>query len=530
MSSINQFNVKNRGYSSFDLSHKHITSYDMGKLFPISCKVVLPGDKLKLSVDAFTRGASTVLPIMDNINLKVNHFYVPFRVLWGKFEEFYTKSQNHILEGLDPPTMPTVWNTLNEREDDNYPCGRLADYLGVSKYYGRTGTQVPEAISAMPFLAYHKIFLDYYAPQRWVEYLTSSGTAHPLMQLKKKLHDVKIGNGGNLPYTLGGITENDWLGQMHNVGWNHDYFTNALPTPTLFDDAKLKLVKDGGELFSTINSFDPNHPVLSFMGTDFYATANKNALATVRDLRQSIASQHYLEMMHYGGGRYMETLKVFWDQEIDNRTLQRSEYIGGDVFQMFVNEVESTAETDGRPLGDVAGKPVGAGSGAHEYYEADEFGIYMCMAHLVPRRSYSDAMDKALFFTNTVDELPNPEFEGIGDEAVFLYELNGKSFQTGDISDAFKVFGYVPRYSNYKTSLDRFSGEMRGSLKQWHMGTTAEELEPFTQIVPEFIECHPREDIFNVPGESDKFYGTFKINIDVKRKLGVNPMPGVSYI
>ena len=518
-------NIKARDYSTFDLSHLHRTTFDMGKLIPLSTKVTMPGDRINVSVDAFVRGMPTIAPILDKIDIKINHFYVPYRVLWNKFEEYYTKNNIHKALGEPAPTLPTTKPKLDSLSglpfNINYPCGRLADYLGVSPGYGKLNLEY-QSISAMPFLAYQKIFLDYYAPQRWVNYLMENGQEHPLAQLKLSLEKVKKGNGGDIGY----VSDFTWLGFLQNVNWNHDYFTNALPTPSLFDDAKLNLISQKWEGSSFLIDQGQGNSLSLKFGLTPHGNINNNLLSTVRDLRKNIATQHYLEVLNQGGGRYMETLKVLWNQDMDNRTLQRSEYIGGDVLQLFVNEVESTATTDKGNLGDVGGKPVGGGTTENEYFEADEFGIYMCLMHVVPKRTYSDAMSKSLWFTKDVDDLPNPEFEGIGDEAVYQYELTGK--HTG-VNYGLGVWGYVPRYSEYKTSIDRFSGEMRHTLEHWHLGSNAEEVEQYTTISPEFLNCNPREDIFNVD-EPDKFLGTFNVKIKAQRKLSANPTPGIPYI
>lgn len=524
--SQNQFKIPKREYSTFNLSHMHRTSLDMGKLVPVSTKVCMPGDTFTVSVDAFVRGMPTIAPILDKVDIKVNHFYVPYRVLWEKFQDFYTESNIHKGLGRPQPQMP-VLGKATTIADPKYPSGRLADYLGVSKHWNNEGDS--PALSAMPFIAYQKIFMDYYAPQRWVQYLNDSQTPHELAELNVFLeYQRRESNGGSLG-TIGANTQ--WFEKLRSVNWNNDYLTNALPTPDLFDTSKVLMLNEefntGGAGFIT-RQYNQEQHELNQWEVDALGKTNYSKLATVRDLRKSIAVQHYYEQLSYGGGRYQETMNVLWGQNISDQTLQRSQYIGGDVMQLFVNEVEQTAETDQGGLGDLAGKPVGGGKTEHKTFTADEFGIYMAIVHVVPKRSYSDAMDKSLFFTTNRADLPAPHFEGIGDEAVHRYELTGKFFEDPN-NRAAGIFGYVPRYSNYKSSLDRFSGEMRTTLLHWHMGSTADDLKNFTKITPEFLNCNPREDIFKVD-EPDKLLGTFQINIKAKRKLSVNPMPGMSYI
>lgn len=532
MSALNQFKVGAKDYSTFDLSHLHRTTGDMGMLIPISTKMCLPGDKWKVSVDSFVRGMPTIVPILDKVDIKINHFYVPYRVLWNRFEEWYTQNNTWKGTGQAEPTPPVIWVSQQINPGAKYPSGRLSDYLGISKYWKKqTGVQDPPPISAFPHLAYQKIFLDYYAPQRWVQYLQDNGTAHELATLRAQLEKVRRGDGGG----IGNFNTNAFFEKMRYVGWNHDYFTNALPTPELFDGSRILIqdpTRDDTGFLITEPTGSESRRTLGFADSNQQDPAgydNYEKLATVRDLRRSIAVQHYYEALSYSGGRYMETHKVIWGQDIDNHTLQRSQYIGGDVVSLFVNEVESTASTSEASLGDLAGKPVGGGQSSSEFFECDEFGIYMAIAHVVPKRSYSDAMDRSLFFTTKAEDLPNPLFQGIGDEAVYKYELTGKAFD-GEGERYQNIFGYVPRFSNFKTSLDRFSGEMRNSLLHWHMGTTAEELDEFKTVSPEFIKCNPRNDIFQVPNESDKIIMAFQLNATVQRKLAINPMPGMSWI
>lgn len=510
----------NPNYSTFDLGHTHKTSFDMGNMIPIACIPTLPGDKFQTDISAFVRGQPTIAPILDKVDIKINQFYVPYRVLWEKWEDFYM--QSNIWKALDEPQpqIPVFNEKFTEANYPNYPMGRLGDYLGVSQGWNPEAPFNNPAISAFPFLAYNKIFLDWYAPQRWVNYLIDSNQSqHPLSALKVELNKIKKGHGGIIPKTV--YTES--LLALRNVGWNHDMFSNALPSPEMFDGSRI-LIKN--EEFHESAQFieHPNGTSSLPFTNDQYGDQNRQILATVRDLRKSIAFQHYLERLNDAGGRYMEGNEVIWNEEISNRTLQRSEYIGGDAFSLFTTEVESTAETDAKDLGDLAGKPVAGGKTRTEYMKCEEFGIFMVIAHVVPKRSYSDAMSKPLFFTHNALDLPNPDFETIGDEAIRRYEIHGFDSTSSD-----GVFGYVERFQHYKTAIDRFSGDMRTSLLHWHLGETKDTLEPFQQISPEFIECNPREDIFKVD-EPQKMLGTFSINVKAQRKLQYNPQQGMSRV
>ena len=214
-------------------------------------------------------------------------------------------------------------------------------------------------------------------PKRWVEYLSNGVSDYAY--INRLLENVKRNStGGNLGFAK------DFV--LQKVGWNHDYFTNALPTPTLFGEVKLPILDmndgegeldiDGSKLFIGQKINNPSN---------VSGVQNYDKLGTVRDLRKAIAVQHYLEKLQVSGGQYKETLKTFWNQHTQNNELQMSEYLGGSVIPLFVNEIEATASSTTNALGDLAGKPLGAGRFDDVYMQADEFGVYMCIAHIVPK-------------------------------------------------------------------------------------------------------------------------------------------------
>lgn len=540
-------NFTNPNYSRLDLSHLHRSSFDMGKIIPIDIQAVMPGDSFNINVEHFIRTMPTIVPIMDNVDLKINHFFVPYRILWEKFPEWLTMNDTHSILGEKKPEIPKFRmapkpSTKKGESLPNYPNGRLADYLGLPSVWIGTSSKVgdvPEKdfFNMFPLLAYHKIVLDWYSPQRWVEYWNASDDAnHSLIQLKKMLEFFKKSSGGKFQDWCADSTNyyNQQLFTLRNVNWNNDLFTQALPTPTLFNDVKIPFLNNQTQEYFDglrISEYDDGREhtkVVNARGLDANTGLyfdNREKMATIRQLRENIALQHFLETMQQGGGRYMETMKLIWGQDIPDATLQRSEYLGGDVTPIFFNEVESNAGTPDNALGDVAGKPISAGRGSNINFKADEFGVYLCLAHVVPKRSYSDAIDLKVWKFDNPTDLPMKHFENLGDEAIYSSELIGSSGIDG------QIFGYIPRYSRWKGAIDRYSGELRHTLKHWHLGTTAEEIGKYPTISPNFLEAKPRMDIFNVnDGETDNIFGVFNFDIQVNRGLTYNAQPGLQYI
>ncbi len=71
--------------SSFDRSHGHKTTFDIGRLIPIFCDEALPGDTFNLKTSGFCRLATPIFPIMDNMYAETFYFAVPIRLIWDNF-------------------------------------------------------------------------------------------------------------------------------------------------------------------------------------------------------------------------------------------------------------------------------------------------------------------------------------------------------------------------------------------------------------------------------------------------------------
>ena len=82
------------------------------------------------------------------------------------------------------PNVPQIKEGLY---DGRYLNSRLGDYLGYPSVTGGPNDNhvfAPNSLSptfnAIPLLGYQHIYLEWYAPQRWINYLEKSGNAHPL--------------------------------------------------------------------------------------------------------------------------------------------------------------------------------------------------------------------------------------------------------------------------------------------------------------------------------------------------------------
>lgn len=253
-----------RRYNNFNLSREVLLSGQIGKLIPIQCDEVVPGDRWKQNIGFLMRFAPLSAPVMARFNVHYHSFYVPYRIIttetsaestWEKFVKSVGQASSEVpvlphfymdSEYVGASTFNTnVYNPLVEGiRKYMTDVGSLWDYLGLKTQGDTTkGFGFNGQISAMPFFAYQKIYNDFYRRD----------------QIEKELQ---------FPVNVGGISlddfassqftpsqdndENPWnwteLFKLRSRNYERDYFTSALPTPQFGDDV---IVGDG--LLSWIN-------------------------------------------------------------------------------------------------------------------------------------------------------------------------------------------------------------------------------------------------------------------------------------
>lgn len=123
--------VQKPNRNTFDLSFANSGTYKFGKLYPVFCKEVVPGDSFKIDTTFGLRFMPLVFPIQTRMNANIHYFYVRNRNLWKDWPDFIGRTK----QGLVPPYLSQdVIKRLAT-------TGGLGDYLGlpttISGDYGR---------------------------------------------------------------------------------------------------------------------------------------------------------------------------------------------------------------------------------------------------------------------------------------------------------------------------------------------------------------------------------------------------------
>ena len=481
------------GMSVFDLSYVKLFTCDMGKLIPVMCDEVVPGDIFKIGNQSVIRMQPLVAPVLHEINAYVHYFFVPYRLLWSGWEDFITGGS----DGADASTLPLWWPALAQVE------GSLWDYLGFPTGVVTTATSAP---IMFPLNAYNLIFNEYYRDEN--------------LQAESSLNSTSI------------KTRN----------WEKDYFTASLPWQQRGTAPALPISGTTRAIFPTsaFSTGTASYPVQlsnSPADTKFFTgniIASQNAKAAldsnivdlssattfnVADLRLAFQIQKWMERNARAGARYTESLQAHFGVSPRDERLQRPEYIGGSKSPVIVSEVLQTSSSDATsPQGNMAGHGVSASSTFCGKYRATEHGLIMGIMSIMPRTMYQQGVDRQWLRRSRYD-FYFPEFANLSEQAI----LNCELYATSDDSINKAIFGYQGRYDEMRTKRNMVCGQMRSTFDYWHLGRIFSSQPALNES---FIQCVPDKRIFAAPSEPG-FIVQFANLIKAWRPIPIQSDPGL---
>lgn len=558
---FNTIRIKKPKRNKFNLSHDVKLSMRMGELIPIFCQDVVPGDTFKLNTELLIRFAPLAAPVMHRINVYTHFFFVPKRLVWDNWKTFITGGES----GEEAPAYPRF--NMNLIADENrwnqfrklFGTGSLADYLGFPvadklteggdlRFVDKSSTTFD--IDALPFRAYQLIWNEYYRDQNLQEEV----------DIQKDVDGVVGALNGSYINTV----EN--LMTLRKRAWTKDYFTSALPFTQRGEQVTLPLIGNGtivtkegeeGNILVTPLANGVTSTAMTGLGTvppsgalnvdangDVRAgSVNVNiqsygkttvtdiahsaevdlsnvSSATINELRRAFRAQEYLEATARGGSRYIEYIQSIFGVKSSDARLQRPEYLGGGKQPVLISDVMSTAETQDKPIATPAGAAVSLGKthSFKRYFE--EFGYVIGIMSVLPVPAYQQGMPKQFMKFDRYDHYI-PQFANLGEQEIRTTELYFNpqpSAGVPDIND--KLFGYAPRYAEYKFINSSVHGDFRTSLKYWHMGRIFANR---PALNASFIQADPTERIFAVTSEDDA-YDKLWVNIH-HNCVALRPMP-----
>jgi len=509
--------------SRFDRSHAVKTTFDAGKLIPIFVDEVLPGDTFHLSSTFFSRLATPLRPLMDNLYMDVHYWFVPNRLTMERWPEFMGERKhpnddpNSVIlpkQPIIPPVAPDDTMLISHY----FGLPRLANFLGN------------EQVSCLPFRAYKLIYNEWYRDQNLME---------------------------PVPFTDGDYDPAlDTNFAPYNRGKRHDYFTSCLPWPQKGDPVTIPLgemayvkglaVPDNGPVWVptgagresggnvvdwTNNAAISSDPVTPFwMQQDpsrpgfplVYVDLSDATAISINDLRTAFQIQRMLERDARGGTRYIELILSHFGVRSDDARLQRPEFLGGGTTRVNINPIASTAAVpDEAPQANLAGVGTSVLKGGFTK-SFTEHGFIIGLASVRADLTYQRTVERFWSRTTRYD-FYWPALAHLGEQAVLRKEI----FFNGDSSDN-SVFGYQERYAEYRYKPSIITGQFNSDcatpLDTWHL---AQDFASPPTLSPQFMyENPPIDRVIAVPSEPH-FLCDIWHNLQCQRPMPVYSVPGL---
>ena len=587
--------------SGFDWSEHFSFTAKAGELLPVYWKMLLPGTKVNLNLSSFTRTMPVNTAAYTRVKEYYDWYFVPLRLINKSIGQALVQMQDQPVQAtsivanksvtLDLPwtsaaamfkLLDYAYQTLPGMDKDKNLNGfskaatsaKLLRYLRYGNcYYTKTPAEDPAnknfglsskndfnllaaknvAFNVLPLAAYQKIYCDWFRFEQWEN-------ACPYT------YNFDYYNGGNV---FSGVIDNpedfwsnDNILSLRYANYNKDLFMGVMPSSQLGSVATVSLGSGviDNKLYASSNSVDQvvypnssdNPTTIRIMGTNAFSNGiplhikaeSLSASFDILSFRIAEATQKWKEVTQCAKQGYKEQLEAHFNVKLSEALSDHCRYIGGTSSGITISEVLNTNLDTSTSAAEIKGKGVG-GSFGSETFETNEHGILMCIYHAVPVLDYLRSGQDLQLLSTLATDLPIPEFDHIGMEALPVESLfNENTIAGNSLISSIPVLGYVPRYVAYKTSVDWVSGAFETTLDTWVSPLTVDQQVSKLAVSSDsggivygysmtygFFKVTPRvlDSIFVTPcndtWDTDQFLVNVSFNVKPVQNLDYNGMP-----
>jgi hypothetical protein len=479
--------------SSFDLSSKKLFTAKVGEILPCYWQIAIPDIKYRISSDWFTRTVPVNTAAYTRIKEYYDFYAVPLRLISRALPQAFTQMTDYMTSAASstantsaltsvPNVSQSTFNLFlqtanagdqsNTRDDAGLPivygsC-KLLDILGYGSMIASTNTgkaaitkkylgvdtlgdadnplvyQTSQTVNALPFLAYQKIYYDFFSNNQWEKH-------------KAYAYNVDYWSGtGNISL----VTD---MVQLRYANYPKDYFMGMLPSSQYGSVAVLPgslapsdnpsrvyaFTSGTGSVGSILNS--PSSTTVTTNNTSTsprYATLNSDLSAL--SIRATEYLQRWKEVVQFSSKDYSDQMAAQFGIKAPEYMGNHAHYIGGWSSVININEVVNTNLDSDSSQASIAGKGVSSNSGHTITYDCGaEHQVIMCVYHAVPMLDWNLTGQAPQLTVTAISDFPQPAFDQLGMQAVPALNLQNNPGR--EVSGS---LGYNLRYWQWKSNID----------------------------------------------------------------------------
>lgn len=480
--------------SSFDLSSKKLFTSKVGEILPCYWQIAIPDTKYRISSDWFTRTVPVNTAAYTRIKEYYDFYAVPLRLISRALPQSFTQMTDYMTSASSSTTNSSALTSVpniamssfdlflqtanagdqsNTRDDAGLPivygsC-KLLDMLGygsmikssntakaaiTKKYLGVDGLgdavnplvyQTSQTVSALPFLAYQKIYYDFYSNSQWEKH-------------KAYAYNVDYWSGaGNINL----VTD---MVQLRYANYPKDYFMGMLPSSQYGSVAFLQALDKSlasNVILARATDGISNSSVRNLSGVNTVQTTSTNSTSSDRLLRVntdlsalSLRATEYLqrwkEVVQFSSKDYSDQMAAQFGIKAPEYMGNHCHYIGGWSSVININEVVNTNLDSDSSQASIAGKGVSSNSGHTLTYDCGaEHQIIMCVYHAVPMLDWNLTGQAPQLTVTAISDFPQPAFDQLGMQSVPALNLQNNPGR--NVSGS---LGYNLRYWQWKSNID----------------------------------------------------------------------------
>ena len=479
--------------SSFDLSSKKLFTAKVGEILPCYWQLAIPGNKYRISSDWFTRTVPVNTAAYTRIKEYYDFYAVPLRLISRALPQAFTQMTDYMTSAASSTentsaltSVPNVTQSLfnvflqtansgdqpNTRDDAGLPivygtC-KLLDMLGYGSMIASSNTgkaaitkkylgvdnlsdavnplvyQTSQTVNALPFLAYQKIYYDFYSNSQWEKHKAYAYNV-----------DYWLGTG-----SLGLVTD---MVQLRYANYPKDYFMGMLPASQYGSVAVLPgtlspsdppsrvyaFTSGTGSVGSILNAASSKDVTVNNTSSSTrYATLNSDLSAL--SVRATEYLQRWKEVVQFSSKDYSDQMAAQFGIKAPEYMGNHAHYIGGWSSVININEVVNTNLDTDSSQASIAGKGISSKSGHVLTYDCGaEHQVIMCVYHAVPMLDWELTGQAPQLTVTAVSDFPQPAFDQLGMQAVPALNLQNNPGR--NVSGS---LGYNLRYWQWKSNID----------------------------------------------------------------------------